>query len=288
MPPRMLEHLLGGNALPRVKREGPAEQIDALFAHRAESAKVVGPWAHRDDALGLDISLQLANAGPYILGGCTDAVRDELYLVDLGVTGQVRNAQDDLGHHRADTPDINCATVEFGTVQELRRAVPARDDVRGHVAIGIGEGAGKTEISQFDLAVGGNEQVVGLDIAVQNVILVAEPDGPHQHAHPCLDVGRSVTDALLVADKHFQVAKGEVLQDEADVLILCREDREQGDDVGVGQLAEMFQFTNGVGCKPLGILFLLLDFLDGDELGGVGADVAEVDDSISTFTELLA
>lgn len=176
----------------------------------------------------------------------------------------------------------------FGAVEELGRTVPARDDVGGHDAVRVGKGAGETEIGQFDLAVGGDEQVVGLDIAVQDVVLVAEPDGATEHAHPGFDVGRAVADAFIVADKHFQVAEGQVLEDQADVLVLGREDGQEGDDIGVGEFLEVFEFADGIGREPLGIFLLLLDFLDGDELGGVGAGVAQIDDGVGTFTELLA
>lgn len=288
MPPRMLEHLLCRDTLSRIKSESLAEQIDALFAHRTESAEVFGTWTHGNIVLGLHVSLQLANSRPYFLGRCTDTVGDELNLFYLSVARQVRNAQDDLSHDRADTPYINGTAIKFGTVEQLRWAVPACNDVRGHVAIRVGEGAGKTKISQLDLAIGGNQQVVGLYIAMQYKVLVTEPDGANQHAHPCLDISRSVADALMVADEHLQVAEREVLEDETDILILRGENGQKRDDVGVGQLAEVFQFAHGVGCEALGVLFLLLDLLDSDELGRVGADVAEIDNGIGTFTKLLA
>lgn len=50
----------------------------------------------------------------------------------------------------------------------------------------------------------------------------------------------------------------------------------------------MFELAHGVRSEAFGIFFLLLHLLDGDELGRVGARMAEVDDGVGTFTEFLA
>lgn len=152
----------------------------------------------------------------------------------------------------------------------------------------VAEAARETEIGELDLAVGGDEQVVGLDVAVQDEVLVAEPDGADEHAHPGLDVGGSVVHVGGVSDEHLQVAKGKVLEDQVDVLVFGGEDGLEGDDVGVVQLLEVLQFADGVGGHALCVLLLHLNFLDGDELCGVRAEVAQEDYGVSTFTELLA
>ena len=47
----------------------------------------------------------------------------------------------------------------------------------------------------------------------------------------------------------------------------------------------MFEFADGVGCHAFGVFFLDFYLLYGDELGGVGAYVAEVDIGVGSFAE---
>jgi len=71
-------------------------------------------------------------------------------------------------------------------------------------------------------------------------------------------------------------------------LVFGREDGEEGDDVGVGEFLEEFQFADSIGGETFGVFFLDFDFLDGDEFGRVGFEVAEIDVGIGSFTELFA
>lgn len=99
--------------------------------------------------------------------------------------------------------------------------------------MGVCETPRQTEISEFDVAVCCDEQIVGLDIAVEHEVFVAEPHGAGEHAHPGFDVGSAVADVVGVSDEHFQVAEGEVFEDEVEVLVFRGEDGEEGDDVWV-------------------------------------------------------
>ncbi|KAI9158770.1 Aspartate kinase FUB3 [Paramyrothecium foliicola] len=283
----VLEHLAGGDALLGVEGEGADEQVDAVGADGAEAH--LEPVLAADGVLAGDGVLgELGDARPVVVGGGADGLADHLDLVQLVVAGHVGGAEDELGEDGADGPDVDGAAVVLGAEEQLRGSVPAGDDVGRHVLVGVGEAAGQTEIGELDLAVRGDEQVVGLDIAVQDETLVAEPDGAGEHAHPGLDVGGAVADVVGVADEHLEVAEGQVLEHEVEVLVLGGEDAEQGDDVGVAQLLEVLELAHGVGRHALGVLLLNLDLLDGDERRRLGAQVAEEDDGVGTLTELLA
>lgn len=154
--------------------------------------------------------------------------------------------------------------------------------------MGVGEAAGEAEVGELDLAVGGDEAVVGLDVAVEHVVLVAEPDGAGEHAHPGLDVGGAVADAVRVADEALEVAEGEELEHEVEVLVLGGEDVEEGDDVGVRELLEVLELTHRVGRHALGVLLLHLDLLDGHVDRRPGAELAEEDIGVRSLAELLA
>ena len=102
-----------------------------------------------------------------------------------------------------------------------------------HVCVWIRKAAREAEIRQLDLAVGGDQEVVGLDVTVQHEVRVAEIDRSTQHSHPGLDVGSAVGDGTVL-DELFEITVGEVLDDHVDSLVLCGEDVEEADDGGVG------------------------------------------------------
>lgn len=232
VPPGVAEHVAGGDALLGVEEQRLHEEVDAVGADGAEAHLVPVPAA--DGVLAGDRVLgELGDAGPVVLGRGADGLADELDLVELVVAGHVGRAHDELGKDGADGPHVDGARVVLGAEEELGRAVPAGDDVGRHVLVRVGKGARETEIRELDLAVGGDEQVVGLDVAVQDKGLVAEPDGARQHAHPGLDVGRAVSHIVRVADQHLQVAKGQELEHQVQVLVLGGEDGQERDDVGV-------------------------------------------------------
>lgn len=60
------------------------------------------------------------------------------------------------------------------------------------------------------------------------------------------------------------------------------------DDVWVGELLEVLEFAHGVGRHALGVFLLDFDLLDGDFGVGVGAQVAEEDDGVCSFSEFFA
>ncbi|PMB67938.1 hypothetical protein BM221_006113 [Beauveria bassiana] len=268
MPPGVAEHIPGGDALLGVEQERLDEQVDAVGADGAEAAHV--PVLAVDGELGGHRVLgELADAGPVVVGRGANGLADEADLVELVGAGHVGRAQDELGKDGADGPDVDGARVVLGAKEQLGRAVPARDDVGRHVLVRVGEAARKAEIGKLDLAVGGNEQIVGLDVAVQHKGLVAEPHGAGQHAHPGLDVGGAVAHVVGVADQHLQVAEGQELEHQVEILVLGREDGQERDDVGV------FELAHGVGSHALGVFFLYFNLFDGDLLRGVRSQMAE-------------
>jgi len=133
----------------------------------------------------------------------------------------------------------------------------------------ISEASRKTKISKLDFAVLSDQQVVWLDITMENKVLVTEPDSAGQHAHPGFDVCSTVTDGFGIADEHFQVASGQVLENEVEVLVFGGEDGEERDDVWMRELLKMLQFADGVGGHAFVIFFLDLDLLDSDEGAGL-------------------
>ena len=72
----------------------------------------------------------------------------------------------------ADSPNINARAVDPGTEQELRRTVPACDHDMGVNSVGRSVNFCQTEIADLEDAFSVDQQVVGLDIPMQDPMLV--------------------------------------------------------------------------------------------------------------------
>ena len=247
--------------------------------------QVKPPVAHGNLAVGLDVVRQLRHPGPVFLRGSPDSLTDLIELRDLplrfqqvlrvsNISGGVGPADEQLRENHPRRPHVNGTRVVAGAVEELRRAIPEGNDDMGHGVLGFGEGAGEAEVGEFDFAFGGDEEVVGFDVAVEDGVGVDVEYCAEEHAHPGFDVGGAVGDGG-VFDEFFQVAVREVLDDHVDVLVFGGEDVEEGDDGGVGDLLQVFDLADGVDVEAFALLGGLdFEFLDGDEDGWVGADVA--------------
>ena len=77
-----------------------------------------------------------------------------------------------LCQNAADSPNINARAVDPGTEQELRRTVPACDHDMGVNSVGRSVNFCQTEIADLEDAFSVDQQVVGLDIPMQDPMLV--------------------------------------------------------------------------------------------------------------------
>ena len=218
----MLQHLLRANPLPRIELQHRHQQVDAQRPSRTKHPRKVRSVAQRHDqvARGGHIPVQRRDTRPILFRRRADSPADELYLVDVGVAGHEGRAQDEFGKDGAHGPDVHGAGVVAGLVEELGRAVPARDDVVRHGQVRVRKGAGEPEVGQLDGPVAGDEQVVRLDVAVQDVVGVAEPYRACEHGHPCFYVRGPVAHAVRVADEHLEIAEREEFEHEVEVLVL--------------------------------------------------------------------
>ena len=222
----MLEHLFCSDSFPRIQRQHLHQQIHTHRPGRPKKPQKVIPITNCDNIFLVDgnIVRQLRHPRPIFLRRRPQRLPNQIDLIHIGLTGHKRRPQDQLGKHRSHTPHIDRATVVTCAVEQLGRPIPARDDLMRHGHGGIGKAPGEPEIGQLDLAVRRDQQVVGLDVAVQHEVGVAEPDGPTQHAHPGLDVREAVRDVRRVLDELLEVAEGKVFEHEVEVLVLGAED----------------------------------------------------------------
>lgn len=72
--------------------------------------------------------------------------------------------------------------------QDFGAAVPKRDDFVGVGAEGDAEGASETEVADLEVAVFVDEEVLGLEIAVQDAVGVAVADSEEELVAELLDL----------------------------------------------------------------------------------------------------
>ena len=233
LEPLVLQELSGGDPLARIQHQRLHQQVDAARADGEEHLHPLGPGPQRLDLGGRDVAVEAADARPIVLGGRADGLADQVELLEVGLGGQEGLAQHELREDGAHAPHVDRAAVVARAVQQLRRPVPPRDDLRRHLVVRVLEAGGETEVCELHLAVCRDQQVVRLDVAVQHEVLVAEPHCAAQHAHPRFDVGHAVVHASLSSDQHLQVAERKELQHEVQVLAPRAEHRQEADDVGM-------------------------------------------------------
>ena len=113
-------------------------------------------------------------AGLLGVGGGAERAEDLVELVDLAVSRPEGPAVDHLGEDDADRPHVDGARVLLGAEEDLRRAVPQRDDLVCVRAQRHGEGAREAKVGEFESAcIRVDEHVLRLEFAVQDSVRVA-------------------------------------------------------------------------------------------------------------------
>ncbi len=151
-----------------------------------------------------------------------------------GVAGEGRPPDRHLVEDDAERVDV-AAGVDALAFGLLGREVRGR----AHDGAGLGEallgvdGPGDAEVGDLDLAVGGDQHVARLHVAVHDAVAVGEGKGRRDAGADLGDlVGRQL---LRVAQDGRERASVDVLHhDEVDAVVLAPV--EDGDDVGVGQV----------------------------------------------------
>ena len=71
-------------------------------------------------------------------------------------------------------PNVDAGVVGAGTQKDVRGAVPQCHYFVEKVFTGIPNATGETEICEFELALGVDEQILGFKVAMQDAVIVAE------------------------------------------------------------------------------------------------------------------
>mmetsp|Transcript_31866 Transcript_31866/g.98600 ORF Transcript_31866/g.98600 Transcript_31866/m.98600 type:complete len:389 (+) Transcript_31866:276-1442(+) len=215
--------LRGARALLRVELEHAREEVDRLGAETRQQlgevlARHLGQLAHVAHRV---LVLQVREL---LLRRLAEQVADELQLGEVVLALEERAPQHHLGEDAADGPDVDGGRVALVHEQQLRRTVPARDDVVGEdgVLVGVVEGPGQPIVAHLEVAVDVDEEVTGLQIAVHDLRRVQVLE-PAQHLVDEV-LGVVVADLLLGAQHGAQV-RVEQLGDDVhvrEVVLLSR------------------------------------------------------------------
>ena len=112
---------------------------------------------------------QTGHARPAVLGGSAEKLEHPLDLVVHVAAGEERPPGIcELGEDTAGTPHVDAGSVEFCAKQNVRRPVPEGDHLRAVAPHRDSEGASKAEVSQLQLTVLIDQQVLGLEIPIRH------------------------------------------------------------------------------------------------------------------------
>jgi hypothetical protein len=139
----MLKGLLRCNALVRVALKHLVQEVKAFLIKRHKRAETLRGVL----LLVLGLNWQLLVARPVFLSGSASNLEDLLQLLTFVLTSEQGLPVYDLGENAAYTPNIDRSGVVLAAHQNIRGAIPQRDDFVGEVFHWNSKSARQTEIS---------------------------------------------------------------------------------------------------------------------------------------------
>lgn len=158
------------------------------------------------------------------------------------------------------------------------------------------KGTSQTKISQLQITITINKQVLGLQVTVQNTVAVAVADTLNQLSHKLLDhgvaqtkihhgaIGKSLAASTLAHGERLHVflqVKIQEFKDQVQLVAVGVDDVVQLNDVGVAHFFKERDFTNG-GTGDTLIFGFETDLLEGNNAVGVIQLTGLVDDTVGT------
>ena len=112
--------------------------------------------------------MSAADEGEVGVGGNAEHLQDEVELLDVVTSWEERFATEELAKDAANGPDVDGGAVHLLADEKLGGTVPAGDDVLGLEAK-FAIFAGEAEVADFEVAVGIEEEVGGLEVAMEHM-----------------------------------------------------------------------------------------------------------------------
>mmetsp|Transcript_5011 Transcript_5011/g.8544 ORF Transcript_5011/g.8544 Transcript_5011/m.8544 type:complete len:261 (-) Transcript_5011:25-807(-) len=228
------------------------------------------------------VALELGDAGPLVGGRGAPDFEDFVELVLLVLAGEQGSLRHDLGEDAADGPYVDRGVVVFRAHEDVGGPVPEGHDLVGEVLHGDAESSSQAEVSQLEHSLPVDEQVLGLEVSVQHLVLVALGDSIKQLVKEGLDLVFHEGSLGLV--KELLEVLVEELEDECELLISVQHIN-QSYDVGVLELLEESNLPDGSTGNTL-VLRLESDGLESVDLSGVHVPRL-MNHSVSSLSNLL-
>lgn len=171
----VLKRLLDRHALLRVEGERAVEEVDSIGRRLGEDSREGTLLA---DGQSTDVISRPAgsDAVEFIECRCADNVENKIQLMAVVAAGEERSTCEHLREDAADGPDVDRFRVHLERQHDLWCAVPPRSDVFRHHAdvlatlcAGRLDATGQAEVAYFQVAVGVDEQVSGLQVTMDDV-----------------------------------------------------------------------------------------------------------------------
>mmetsp|Transcript_35640 Transcript_35640/g.57417 ORF Transcript_35640/g.57417 Transcript_35640/m.57417 type:complete len:443 (+) Transcript_35640:359-1687(+) len=284
---RVAKRLLGRNALCRVELEAETNQVQGLDASRGEHLIQRPCPAHRQRLQHRGRKGRLDGVDVFWSRTACD-LHDAIQLVHCRCSWEDGLPGEELPQNAAHTPQVNALRVRSRAEQDLRRTVPARGHiVRQHwilcVVLLLHNTPGQSEVADLHLAVGVEQNVRRLDVAVQHL----------SRMHELERLEELIDDVLLVnllqdvgTDYRMQI-RLHVVADEVNVLIIVGlEHIQQPYDVFVAveflQEHDLAESSLRIG----GVLEGVEALLQGNNLASLFVD-GFPDDTVSSASKLL-
>ena len=208
---------------------------------------------------------------PRPLGRRAHQPEDLEQLVLVRGAGEQGAAREHLRHDAAGAPDVDAGVVSPTPEQDVRGAIPQRDDLVAESVDGDAEGAREAEIREFQLPLVVDEQVLGLEVAVQDAVFVAEGYAAQELPHEAFDgagfegAARAAVGRVVAVHVLFEVFV-HVLEDEHE-FVFGVDDVVEGDDVF---MFEFFHQADLAYCRAGGAFFAVeVDLFQGYEGAGL-------------------
>ena len=252
-----LQCLGGGTPSGGVQGQSPAQQVQDVVARGCEYLLE----RYAGTLLEGHVVRQGKGVGPGLSRGGPAHLEYLGELAEVRVPLEEGDTEEELGRYAADGPDVYSGSVSARPEEELRRPVPPRDDLVGEGAVWATEGLGQTKVCDLEGPFAVEEEVVGLEVAVEYPVRVEVLQPLEGHEGVGLAVGGGEEDGGVL-DDDLQV-RVHVVEYETDVGLVAM-DVQQSDDVGVVQLLKELDFPERGPVDAVHSVGLLayLDFLN--------------------------
>lgn len=186
MEPGMLQSIMRADPHFRTELEHPVQQVETQRVDLGKDETQIRRRIHVEVRLVLG---ELRDSGPRTLRRRAHQPEDLLELVLVRRSREQRTSGVELRHDTAGRPDINTSVVRATAQEDIRSAVPQGDHFVGEGVDRDAKRPRQSKVTQFQLSLLVDQQVLRFEIAMQDSILMAEGDAFEQLVHKGLDRG---------------------------------------------------------------------------------------------------